>query len=166
MHSPDLLLPLVGILVAARLAGALSRRLGMPAVLGELLAGLILGPSVLGVIRSDALLGGFADLGVLVLIFIAGLETDLVQMRRVGTASTATAIGGVKILPFGENVLLTLVRLVAFFPVAILSGKLVISPLLRRLSRGHEKETGLALVLAVVFLYAWAAEALRRNTRR
>ncbi len=233
MHSLNLLLPLVGILLAARLAGAFARRIGLPAVLGELLAGLILGPSFFGLIRPDALLGGVADLGVLVLMFIAGLETDLTEMRRVGRASTATAVGGV-VLPFaagfgfgallhldpaaslflgavltatsvsvsvqvlgearalrsrvgsvilgaavlddvlgivilslvlsltgkGEDLVITLVRLVAFFPVAILLGRLVISPLLRRLSRGHEKEAGLALVLAVVFLYAWAAEAL------
>jgi Kef-type K+ transport system membrane component KefB len=60
----------------------------------------------------------------------------------------------------GDGILLTLVRLVAFFPVAILLGRFVISPALRKLSVGHEKEAGLALILAVVFLYAWSAEAL------
>ena len=237
MQSLRVLLPLVGILVAARVAGAISRRAGMPAVLGELLAGVILGPSVLGLIRSDTLLGGMADLGVLVLMFIAGLETDLVQMRRVGKASTITALGGV-VLPFaagfaagealgfppatslflgaaltatsvsvsvqvlgeagalrsrvgsvilgaavlddvlgivvlslvlslagqGDGILPTLVRLVVFFPVAIILGRFVISPAAARLIAhtlgADAREAGLALILAVVFLYAWAAEAL------
>jgi Kef-type K+ transport system membrane component KefB len=65
----------------------------------------------------------------------------------------------------GDGILPTLVRLVAFFPAAILLGRFVISPALRKLSAHtlgaeREKEAGLALILAVVFLYAWAAEAL------
>ena len=99
MEHIDLLLPLVLILVTARLAGMISRRIGMPAVLGELLAGLILGPSVLGLVRMNPTLGSVGDIGVLLLMFIAGLETDLLQMRSVGKASLLSALGGV-LLPF------------------------------------------------------------------
>jgi Kef-type K+ transport system membrane component KefB len=56
MEHIDLLLPLVLILVTARLAGMVSRRLGMPAVLGELMAGLILGPSLLGWVSMNSTL--------------------------------------------------------------------------------------------------------------
>ena len=92
MEHIDLLLPLVLILVTARLASMVSRRLGMPAVLGELLAGLILGPSLLGWVSMNSTLGSVADIGVLLLMFIAGLETDLLQMRQVGKASLFTAV--------------------------------------------------------------------------
>ena len=78
MESIDLLLPLAVILVGARLVGRLSQRLGLPAVLGELLAGLVLGPSVLGWIEPNEVLKAVAEIGVLLLMFIAGLETDLV----------------------------------------------------------------------------------------
>lgn len=105
MEHIDLLLPLVLILVTARLAGMVSRRLGMPAVLGELLAGLILGPSVLGLLQMDSTRAGIAYIGVLLLMFIAGLETDTAQMLKVGKASTLGAIGGV-VLPFGAGVAL------------------------------------------------------------
>lgn len=103
MEPINLLLPLVIILVAARLAGMVSRRIGMPAVLGELLAGLILGPSVLSLVPMNDVLAGVAYIGVLLLMFIAGLETDTAQLRRVGRASTIGAIGGV-VLPFGAGV--------------------------------------------------------------
>ena len=102
MEHIDLLLPLVLILVTARLAGMVSRRLGMPAVLGELMAGLILGPSLLGWVSMNSTLGSVAEIGVLLLMFIAGLETDLLQMRQVGKASVFTAVGGV-VLPFAAG---------------------------------------------------------------
>ena len=87
-----LLLLLAILLVAAKLLGALSVRLGQPAVLGELLAGLLLGPSLidvltLPVLRSPGLsesLRAFADIGVLCLMFAAGLETELDDLRRAG----------------------------------------------------------------------------------
>ena len=105
MQPVQMLLPLILILVAARLAGVASRRIGMPAVLGELLAGLILGPSVLGLVHMNETLESVAYIGVLLLMFIAGLETDTAQMLKVGKASTFGAIGGV-VLPFGAGVAL------------------------------------------------------------
>src|SRR5512133_2350500 len=98
MQNLDIFLSLVLILVVARLAGMLSRHLGLPAVLGELLAGLALGPTVLNLVQLSPTLDTVADLGVLLLMFIAGLETDLLQMRSVGKTSFLTAVGGV-ILP-------------------------------------------------------------------
>lgn len=67
----------------------------MPAVFGELLAGLLMGPTVLGLVTPDGALSDLAELGVLVLMFLAGLETDLLQLRSVGKSATLVAVGGV-----------------------------------------------------------------------
>ncbi|ABU58348.1 cation:proton antiporter [Roseiflexus castenholzii] len=100
-HSPVELLPmLAAILIGAKLAGRLSQRLGLPAVFGELVLGLVLGPSLLNLIRPNDPLALLAEVGVILLMFRAGLETDLVQMRQVGLAATMVALGGV-LLPFG-----------------------------------------------------------------
>ena len=98
-----LLLLLAILLVAAKFLGALSVRLGQPAVLGELLAGLLLGPSLidvltLPVLRSPGLsesLRAFADIGVLCLMFAAGLETELDDLRRAGRPALLGGILGV-----------------------------------------------------------------------
>ncbi|MEV5030033.1 cation:proton antiporter [Paenibacillus sp. LPE1-1-1.1] len=87
------------IIAATKAAGHLSVRLGQPAVLGKLLAGIILGPALLGWVHPDDFIDHFAEIGVLLLMFIAGLETDLEQLRKNWKASFAVAIGGI-ILPF------------------------------------------------------------------
>ena len=97
-------LALAAILVAAKLLGELAERVGQPAVLGELVAGVLLGGSVLGVVPATGVPGELihvlAELGVLLLLFEIGLETDLREMFRVGSASLAVAIVGV-VVPFG-----------------------------------------------------------------
>lgn len=96
------------IILSSKAAGALSKRLGQPAVLGELLIGLILGPTALNMMHwapftETELLHGLvkylAEFGVIFLMFLAGLETDLKEMKRVGLAAFAGATGGVA-LPF------------------------------------------------------------------
>jgi Kef-type K+ transport system membrane component KefB len=98
-----LLLVLAAILAAAKLLGELAERFGQPAVLGELVAGVLLGRSVLGIVPADGveaeLIHLLAELGVLLLLFEIGLETDLQEMFRVGAASLAVALVGVA-LPF------------------------------------------------------------------
>ena len=90
-------------LVAAKTLGAAAERIGQPAVLGELVAGVLLGGSVLGLVPTDGpaadLVRVFAELGVLLLLFEIGLETDLKEMFRVGSASLAVAAVGVAV-PF------------------------------------------------------------------
>ncbi len=93
------------ILVAAKLAGYLSIRLGQPSVLGELLAGLILGPTVLNMLgawplfAADSHLSGaldlFAEIGVLLLMFLAGLELDLGELLRSGRVAALAGTFGV-----------------------------------------------------------------------
>ena len=99
-----LFLALAAILVAAKLLVELAERVGQPAVLGELVAGVLLGGSVLRVVPSEGVSGELihvlAQLGVVLLLFEIGLETDLREMSRVGTASLAVAVVGV-IVPFG-----------------------------------------------------------------
>jgi Kef-type K+ transport system membrane component KefB len=106
MHDfsiPSLFLVLAAMLVAAKLLGELAERFGQPAVLGELIAGVLLGGSVLGIIPVDGpgaeIIHVLAELGVVLLLFEIGLETDLREMFRVGTASLAVAAVGV-VLPF------------------------------------------------------------------
>jgi Kef-type K+ transport system membrane component KefB len=97
------LLALVIIIVAAKGGGYLTNRLGQPAVLGELLIGLILGPTVLDMLHwplfSDQHLGEtlshLSHLGVLFLMFIAGLEVDLMEMLSVGRPAVLAGIMGV-----------------------------------------------------------------------
>jgi len=104
--------------LASKGAGLLSSRFGQPAVFGEILAGLVLGPSLLNILnwgifapRSGveglhADLSGvvqtLAEIGVILLMFVAGMETDLGEMRRVGRVAFWAAFGGV-ILPLGSG---------------------------------------------------------------
>ncbi|MCW5850746.1 MAG: cation:proton antiporter [Anaerolineae bacterium] len=91
------------ILLCAKAGAWLSVRLGQPAVLGELLSGLLLGPSVLDFLHlpffTDAHLGEsighLAELGVILLMFIAGLEVELSEMRRAGRVASASGVAGV-----------------------------------------------------------------------
>jgi len=102
-HLLKFLLLLAFIIVAAKAAGWLSLRVGQPAVLGEILAGVLLGPSLLDVLGTplfrdsglDAVVAQLANVGVIFLMFIAGLETDLAQMRRVGKVATVAGAAGV-----------------------------------------------------------------------
>jgi Kef-type K+ transport system membrane component KefB len=100
---PTLFLVLAAMLVAAKLLGELAERFGQPAVLGELMAGVLLGGSVLGVVPATGtgaeVVHVLAELGVVLLLFEIGLETDLKEMFRVGTASLSVAAVGVA-LPF------------------------------------------------------------------
>ncbi len=98
-------LVLIAILFTGKLFGEGAERLGQPAVLGELLAGVVLGASVLGVIPAEGtpmreVVHVFAEIGVSILLFEIGLETDLKEMFRVGPAAFAVATVGV-LFPFG-----------------------------------------------------------------
>ncbi len=85
---------------AAKLLGFAARRAGQPAVLGELIAGVVVGKSVLGIIDpSSEIFQLLSELGVIVLLFSIGLETDLAALVRVGAASAAVAAVGV-VAPF------------------------------------------------------------------
>jgi Kef-type K+ transport system membrane component KefB len=95
-----LLLAFVAIIAATKLLGELAQRIGQPAVLGELIAGVLLGGSVLGLINpTDPVLYAFAELGVLILLFEIGLHTDLRALAKVGSTALTVGVVGV-VLPF------------------------------------------------------------------
>jgi Kef-type K+ transport system membrane component KefB len=87
------------LLIAAKMVGWFCQKIGIPPVLGKLVIGIVIGPSVLGWLQPQPLINSLASLGVIILMFIAGLETDMVQMRRVGGAAFMSACLGV-VLPF------------------------------------------------------------------
>lgn len=95
----EFVLYLMLIILFTKLAGDLSVRLGQPSVLGKLIVGIILGPAVLGWIQDGEFIHYFSEIGVLLLMFIAGLETDLDQLRKNWKSAFAVAVGGI-ILPF------------------------------------------------------------------
>ncbi len=99
MSATVLLALLACLLIAAKCAGWVCHRLHVPAVLGQLLIGVIVGPSVLGWVQVSGTLDSFANLGVIILMFIAGIETDMKQMRKVGGAAFVSALMGV-VCPF------------------------------------------------------------------
>lgn len=99
MESYSFLLFLAIIMISTKVLGLFSRRIHMPAVVGALLAGVILGPSCLGMITLDGPTGVFleelAEIGVILLMFNAGLETDIGELKKNGVASLVTAMIGV-----------------------------------------------------------------------
>ena len=95
MESADLLLGLALIWLAAKAAGEAMERIGQTAVLGELLAGVIIGPGVLGLVHESQGLHALAELGVLILLFEVGLESDLGDLLRAGFQATLVAFVGV-----------------------------------------------------------------------
>ena len=99
----QILLDLAIVLVVAKVAAELAERVRVPAVLGEIIAGLALGPSVLGLVNPSDSLKVLAELGVIVLLVQVGLEMDLGELRRVGRASLSVAVIGV-VLPMGAGV--------------------------------------------------------------
>jgi Kef-type K+ transport system membrane component KefB/nucleotide-binding universal stress UspA family protein len=100
------------LLVVGRLMGEAAQRIGQPPVMGQLIGGLLLGPSLLGVISppaahalfpdsaaQKAMLDAVSQLGVLMLLLLTGMQTDLALVRRVGAAAVTVALAGIAV-PF------------------------------------------------------------------
>jgi Kef-type K+ transport system membrane component KefB len=95
----ELLLALIAIFVAAKVFGEIAERLGQPAVLGELLGGVAIGVSGLRLVDPhDVTIHLLSELGVILLLFVIGLETDLKKLMEVGGPAAAVAVVGV-VLP-------------------------------------------------------------------
>ena len=104
-----ILLDLTIILLVAKLAAEISDRINIPAVIGEITAGILIGPSVLGLVNTSDMLFFLAELGVILLLIQVGLETDIVELKSVGRASILVAIIGVALpmaLGFGASSML------------------------------------------------------------
>jgi Kef-type K+ transport system membrane component KefB len=93
-------------LLGGKLFGELAERIGQPAVLGELAVGILLGPALLGLVPLTAGILLVAEIGVLLLLFEVGLETDLKELIRVGGVAMAVAVVGMA-LPFLGGYLVT-----------------------------------------------------------
>lgn len=83
------------ILVTTSLAGHFSRRVGIPAVIGQLLVGIFIGPAVFGWVHNNNLIHIFSEIGVIILMFIAGLESDLGMLKKYLKPAIAVAFSGV-----------------------------------------------------------------------
>jgi Kef-type K+ transport system membrane component KefB len=98
----DVLLDLFVVLLAAKAGEELFKRLDQPGLVGEILAGVLIGPSVLGLVEPGEVLEVFAELGVVFLLFWVGLETRLSEMREVGRVAAMVAGLGAAI-PFAAG---------------------------------------------------------------
>ena len=95
MDTYRYLLDLAIILISTKLLGLLTRRVQMPQVVGALLAGLILGPAGFGILAETSFIHEVAEIGVIVLMFTAGMETDIKELKASGKASFIIALCGV-----------------------------------------------------------------------
>jgi Kef-type K+ transport system membrane component KefB/mannitol/fructose-specific phosphotransferase system IIA component (Ntr-type) len=112
-HVASMLVAIAVILGAARLLGELARRLNQPTVAGEILAGMLLGPTVLGRLQPElfaqlfptsgptsVVLGGLSVLSATLFMLVAGMEVDLSSMLRQGKSAVAVSLSGI-VVPFG-----------------------------------------------------------------
>ncbi len=103
--EPMVLVGIAAILIIAKLCGELSERIGQPAVLGELLGGIIVGNLALvgfsgaEPLRTNEVIGALAQIGVIILLFEVGLESNIAEMMAVGWSALAVAVAGV-VAPF------------------------------------------------------------------
>ena len=88
------LIHLLVVIVAAVVGAEVAERLRVPVVVGELIAGFVVGPAALGLVRSDDLLRVLAEVGVVLLLLEVGLEMDLVELGRVGRSALVLAVLG------------------------------------------------------------------------
>ena len=103
--SYNFLLDLALILLSTKVLGLLTRRFKMPQVVGALLAGVILGPAVLNTLSDVDFITKMSEVGVIVLMFTAGMETDIKELKKTGAASFIIALIGV-LVPLGGGFLL------------------------------------------------------------
>lgn len=95
MESYSILKDLAIIIIAAKLFGILARKCRAPQVVGEIIAGLLIGPSVLGLVDQSDFILQMAEIGVILLMFSAGLETDLKELMKTGPIAALIACAGV-----------------------------------------------------------------------
>ncbi|PTA68121.1 cation:proton antiporter [Deinococcus arcticus] len=98
--SAELLFSLFWVVLAATLCGALAGRLGIPAVVGQVGAGLLIGPGLLNLVQPGEVLRSLAELGAVFLLFMVGLETRFRDLLAVGKEALAVALLGIA-LPLG-----------------------------------------------------------------
>ncbi len=105
MESYVVLRDLAIIVIFAKLFGIIARKLKAPQVVGEIVAGLLIGPSVLGLVDLTPFLSQMAEIGVILLMFSAGLETNLHDLIKTGVKATLIACAGVFVPLVGGTIL-------------------------------------------------------------
>lgn len=98
-HTFEILFGLFLVFIAAQIGAEIAQRLGMPAVVGEIAAGCVIGPSLLGWVQTSEPLEVLAEIGAVLLLFSVGLETQVGDLRRVGRVAGLVGVAGV-VLPF------------------------------------------------------------------
>ena len=89
------------ILLSTKILGLVTKKMKLPQVVGALLAGVILGPAVLNVVKETEFISELSEIGVIVLMFTAGLTTDVKELKKTGKASFIIALLGVIVPLFG-----------------------------------------------------------------
>ena len=107
MLSYEFLFDIALILMSTKLLGLLTKKIQLPQVVGALLAGLLLGPACLNILHETDFILQLAELGVIVLMFTAGLETDIKELKKTGKASIIIAILGMIVPLIGGFTLAT-----------------------------------------------------------
>lgn len=156
MNPQGFLLQLLGILVVSRIFAELAMRLKSPSVIGELLAGVVLGPSLLGWIAPTDTFRLLAEIGIILLLFEVGLETDVMQLARAGGKAVVVALTGF-VLPFALGFALCfwgfhLSLLVSLFVAGTITATSIGITLrvLANLGRQHSHEAQVILGAAVI----------------
>ena len=91
----NFLLSIALILLFTKLFGLATAKVHLPQVVGALVAGILLGPSCFGILKESDFLSYTAEIGVIMLMFIAGIDTDLNELKRTGPAACLIAVLGV-----------------------------------------------------------------------
>lgn len=156
MSISEFLFVISAALVGAKLLGELAERLGQPAVVGELVAGAVLGGSVLAIVDpAKTIIHIIAELGVIILLFEIGLETDLKKLMATGLAAAAVAVVGV-VLPFALGFGVARAFALPFLAATVCAASLtatsvgITARVLADLRRLHEPEGQIVLGAAVI----------------
>lgn len=173
MEPHQFFLLLAIILISARLLSETVARFGVPSVIGELLAGLLIGPSMLGWVSPDTTMKLLAEIGIILLLFEVGMDTNLGRLARSGSKPYIVAVAGF-VLPFalgyGISLLFGLDGLTALFIGGTLTATSIgiTVRVLDDLGRRHSDEAQIVIgaavlddilgVLALAFLYQFAVE--------
>ncbi|MBD9009070.1 MAG: cation:proton antiporter [Clostridiales bacterium] len=105
MQSYTIFRDIAVILVAAKLCSILARKVKAPQVVGEIIAGLLIGPCILGWVAQSDFISQMAEIGVIILMFSAGLETDIKDLLKTGPVAFAIACTGVLVPLIGGTLL-------------------------------------------------------------
>ena len=107
MEAYQIFRSLALIIIFAKLFGIIARKCKAPQVVGEIIAGLLIGPSILGIVQPTDFLNQMAEIGVVLLMFSAGLETDLKELLKTGPVAFLIACAGVFVPLAGGTLLFT-----------------------------------------------------------